>query len=322
VTRRLGWSNPTLFENWVTVPDISNLLWLSGFEPIRSWQEILFPIRLPLLTDFLNRFLVRFWPFRELALTNFVVARAMMGPRADEPTVSVVIPARNEAGNIPQIFERLPEMGKGTQLIFVEGRSSDGTLEAIHANRRRFHPASCLVLEQTGMGKGDAVRLGFSQASGDVLMILDADLTVAPESLPRFYEALVGGRGEFINGVRLVYPMEDEAMRFLNLIGNRFFSFAFSWLLGQPVKDTLCGTKALWRRDYERIATTRGDFGDLDPFGDFDLLFGAARLNLKIVDLPIRYGQRRYGTTNIRRWQHGWMLLRMLAAGFLRLKAI
>src|SRR5690606_666739 len=171
-------------------------------------------------------------------------------------------------------------------------------------------------------GKGDAVRLGFEKATGDVLMILDADLTVPPEDLPRFYDALVSGKGEFINGVRLVYPMEDEAMRFANLLGNKFFSYAFSWLLGQPIKDTLCGTKVLWKRDYERIAANRAYFGDFDPFGDFDLLLGAARQSMKIVDIPIRYRQRTYGTTNIQRWKHGLLLLRMVMFAARRIKFI
>jgi glycosyltransferase involved in cell wall biosynthesis len=179
-----------------------------------------------------------------------------------------------------------------------------------------------LLLRQTGSGKGNAVREGFAQAKGDVLMILDADLTVPPEDLPRFLEALTSGKGEFINGVRLVYPMERQAMRFFNLLGNKFFSMVFSWILGQPVKDTLCGTKVLWKKDYEKIATNRAYFGDFDPFGDFDLLFGAARLNLKIVDLPIRYRDRTYGDTNIKRWSHGWLLLRMVAFAARRLKLI
>jgi glycosyltransferase involved in cell wall biosynthesis len=177
-------------------------------------------------------------------------------------------------------------------------------------------------MKQDGKGKGDAVRKGFANASGEVLMILDADLTVPPEDLPRFYEALVTKKGEFINGVRLVYPMEEEAMRFLNFLGNKFFSVAFTWLLGQLVKDTLCGTKVLWKRDYERIVENRSYFGDFDPFGDFDLLFGAAKLNRKIVDLPIRYKERVYGTTNISRWKHGLLLLRMVLFAAQRIKFI
>jgi glycosyltransferase involved in cell wall biosynthesis len=186
----------------------------------------------------------------------------------------------------------------------------------------KHHQPESRLYRQTGIGKGDAVRLGFSEASGDILMILDADLTVPPEDLPRFYKALNNGKAEFANGVRLVYPMEDQAMRFLNLLGNKFFSMAFSWLLGQPVKDTLCGTKVLWKEDYERIAANRAYFGEFDPFGDFDLLFGAAKLNLKILDIPIRYRERKYGTTNISRWRHGLLLVRMVLFAANRIKFV
>ena len=213
-------------------------------------------------------------------------------------------------------------MGAGTELVFVEGHSKDDTYAAIE-REIAAHPAQpAILLRQSGTGKADAVRLGFSKAGGEVLMILDADLTVAPEDLPRFYSALVSGKGEFINGVRLVYPMQGQAMRFFNILGNKFFSMAFSWLLGQPVKDTLCGTKVLWRADYELIAAGRSYFGDFDPFGDFDLIFGAAKLNRKIVDMPVRYRERSYGTTNISRWKHGFLLLRMLLLAARRLKFV
>jgi SAM-dependent methyltransferase len=313
ISHRLGLSKPTLHQNWLTVNDLDSLLSLAGWEKIRAWPEILLPLPVPLLAAFCNRFLVRFWPFNELGLTNFLVARRRAQPAetAEPPLVSVIIPARNEAGNIPEVFSRTPEMGRGTELIFVEGHSKDGTCEAIEAAIASHPEQPSRLLRQTGAGKGDAVRLGFAHASGEVLMILDADLTVPPETLPRFYRALTQGSGEFINGVRLVYPMEKQAMRFFNVIGNKVFSLAFTWLLGQPVKDTLCGTKVLWRADYERIAANRAYFGDFDPFGDFDLLFGAAKQSLKIVDLPIRYRERTYGSTNIQRWKHGWLLLKM-----------
>ncbi len=320
----LGVSKPGLGKNWLTLTDLINLMHLAGFDCIKTSHEILYPFYIPLLSEFLDRFLVRFWPFNHLALVNFLVARKYPKPweSKKEPRVSVIVPARNESGNIEQILSRIPEMGSGTEIVFCEGHSTDGTYETIQEGIRRHPEKRSLCLWQTGKGKGDAVRLGFNQASGDILMILDADLTVAPEDLPRFYQALVNGRGEFINGVRLVYPMQDEAMRFLNLIGNKFFSLAFSWLLSQPVKDTLCGTKVLWKRDYERIAANRQVFGNFDPFGDFDLLFGAARLNFKIVDLPIRYRARIYGATNISRWKHGWLLFRMLIFAARRIKFI
>jgi ubiquinone/menaquinone biosynthesis C-methylase UbiE len=320
--RALGLAKPLLAQNWLTVDDVRNLLHLADFEVTRQWDEILLPLDLPPLEALANRYLAHVWPFRIGDLTHFVVARPVVAAVEQEPLVSVIVPARNEAGNIAEIFERTPEMGGGTELVFVEGHSRDDTYASIEREMARHPRRRARLLKQTGRGKGDAVRLGFERAQGDVLMILDADLTVAPEDLPRFYAALRDGKGELINGVRLVYPMEKQAMRFLNLLGNKFFSLAFSWLLGQPIKDTLCGTKALRRVDYACIAAERAYFGDFDPFGDFDLLFGAARLNLKIVDLPIRYRERTYGTTNIRRWEHGWLLLRMVAFAARRLKFV
>jgi SAM-dependent methyltransferase len=327
LVKRIGWSRPVLPQNWVTLPDITNMLALADCEPIKHTVEVLWPLRTPGIASFFNTFLVRVWPFTAAGLTHVVVARPQpvlptQPVDANRSRVTVVVPARNEAGNIPEIFDRVPQMGGGTELIFVEGHSSDNTFEVIEREIGQRPSAAAMLLRQRGEGKGDAVREGFAAASGDVLMILDADLTVAPEDLPRFYEALVSGKGEFINGVRLVYPMEENAMRFFNLLGNKFFSWLFTWLLGQTIRDTLCGTKVLWRRDYERIARNRRFFGDFDPFGDFDLLFGAAKLTLKIVEIPIRYRQRRYGTTNIRRWSHGLLLLKMSVVAARKLKCV
>ncbi|HLO30148.1 MAG TPA: glycosyltransferase [Anaerolineales bacterium] len=318
IARALNLASPNLYQNWLTRDDMNILLQLANFETIRSTQEILWPLP---LGGFANRFLVRLWPFYEMALSNFVIARPAP-QRAEEPMVSVIIPARNEAGNIKSIFERVPQMGGGTELVFVEGHSKDDTYAAIEREIASHPSTPSRLLRQTGIGKADAVRLGFSAAKGEVLMILDADLTVPPEDLPRFYEALVSGKGDFVNGVRLVYPMEKEAMRTLNFLGNKFFSMAFAWLLGQPIKDTLCGTKVLWKRDYEQIAANRSYFGDFDPFGDYDLIFGAAKLNRKIIDLPIRYRERTYGSTNISRWKHGVLLLRMVTFAARRIKFV
>ena len=323
-TAKLGLAKPTLQQNWLTVEDIANLLRVTGFEVLRNWQEVLLPLPIPGVARLCNRYLAKVWPLRYFALTNMIIATPQpVRPKlAKEPTVSVVVACRNEEGNVPQIFARVPELGAGTELIFVEGNSTDDTYGAIERAMAAEPERNCKLYRQPGKGKGDAVREGFAHATGDILMILDADLTVAPEDLPRFVDALRSGKGEFINGVRLVYPMEDRAMRFFNLLGNKFFGAAFTWVLGQPVKDTLCGTKVLWRRDYERIAANRSYFGDFDPFGDFDLLFGAARLNFRIVDMPIRYRERVYGDTNIERWKHGAMLFRMLMLAAGRLKFV
>ena len=324
VGQHLGLSTPLLQQNWVTLEDIENMLALAGFEVIRSWQEMIWPFDAPVVADLLNKFAVKLWPVNHLALANFVIARPRSSGKETglEGIVSVVIPARNEAGNIEEIIRRTPEMGKGTEMIFVEGNSGDNTYEVIGKSISNHPGKRCKLLKQEGKGKGDAVRLGFQNASGDILMILDADMTVPPENLPRFYEAIVTGEGEFINGVRLVYPMEKQAMRYVNLVGNKFFSLAFSWIFGQPIKDTLCGTKVLTRRNYEKIAGNRHYFGEFDPFGDFDLLFGAIKQNLKIVEIPIRYAERRYGSTNIDRWRHGWMLLKMTLFAMKKIKFI
>jgi SAM-dependent methyltransferase len=308
-------------QNWLTVDDIRHLLTLTDFETIRNSVEILWPVRTPIVDRIANRYLVKVWPFRWMGITNFIMARPVPAPKLDV-VVSVIVPARNEAGNVPNIFDRVPEMGAGTELIFVEGNSKDDTYAAIEREIARRHGCQAKLFKQPGKGKGDAVRVGFANATGDLLMILDADLTVPPEDLPRFYEAWRTGKGDFINGARLVYPMQDRAMRFFNLIANKFFGLAFSWLLGQTIKDSLCGTKVLSRRDYEMIAANRSYFGDFDPFGDFDLLFGAAKYNLKILDLPIRYRERVYGETNIQRWRHGMLLLRMVVLALFRLKFV
>jgi len=324
IAEKINLAKPNLIQNWLTVEDAKNLLDLAGFEVIKSWEEILIPFSIPIITPIFNKFCVRFWPFKHFAMTHFLVARLKpkIKNKLKNPSISIIVPTRNEAGNIESIIRRIPEKFKDYELIFVEGHSTDNTLEEIKKQMKLHPEIRSSYFRQQGEGKGDAVRLGFSKANGDILMILDADLTMPPENLPKFYTALVNGIGDFINGVRLVYPMEKDAMRLFNLIGNKFFSMVFTFLLGQPIKDTLCGTKILWKSDYEKIAVNRDYFGDFDPFGDYDLLFGASKLNLKIVDMPIRYSERVYGETNIQRWKHGVLLLKMVIFAAKRLKFI
>ncbi|BCA54209.1 glycosyl transferase [Nitrospira sp. KM1] len=313
---------PQLAQSWLSPSDIENLLALSDFEVVKTERRLLCPKYVPLIATILNRYLAFIPGLNKLCLSHYVVARPRAVADSRERSVTIVIPCRNECGNIQAAITRTPVFGSRQQIIFVDGHSSDGTVEEVTRVMRANADKDIVLLMQDGKGKGDAVRKGFAHASGEILMILDADLTMPPEDLPKFYEPLVRGKGEFINGCRLVYPMESQAMRLLNLAGNKFFGMAFSWLLNQRIKDTLCGTKVLFREDYERIAANRSYFGDFDPFGDFDLLFGAAKLNLKILEVPIRYQDRTYGTTNIRRFAHGWLLLKMTVYGFFRLKAV
>ena len=310
LAERLGLKPRKPIRNWVSPGDVRNLLELAGFEVVSASTRILLPKRVPLLTFLLNGFVANVWPFTRLCVSYWIVARPSPQPLG-ELSVSVVCPCRNEAGHVPQIVQRLPALGTATELIFVEGGSTDDTRAVIEREIASHPELNVSVHEQPGRGKGDAVRTGFGVAKHDVLMILDGDLSVRPEDLEKFYRALISGRGELINGSRLVYDMERGSMRFLNMLGNKAFSWIFRAITGHHVKDTLCGTKVLHRDDYGAIVASRSFFGDFDPFGDFDLLFGAARLNLRIVDLPVRYGARTYGTTNISRFRHGLLLLRM-----------
>jgi hypothetical protein len=321
---RLGGKMPQPIQHWLPREDLENILRLGGFDVVRTATLVLLPLAIPGLAPLCNRVLARLPALRRLALVQVVIARPVDQRRdADGLSVSVVIPCRNERGNVGDAIRRVPAMGRHTELIFVEGHSTDGTAEVIDA-AIRAHPERDVrhIAQGEGRGKGDAVRRGFEHAKGDVLMILDGDLTVRPEDLPKFFHALAGGHGELINGSRMVYQQPAQAMRLLNHAGNKLFSWLFTFLLDQRFRDTLCGTKVLFRWDYARIAANRGYFGDFDPFGDFDLLFGAARLNLKITELPVRYLERSYGETSIRRFRHGWLLFRMCLLAMRRIKFV
>jgi SAM-dependent methyltransferase len=324
LAERAGWKQAAPEANWLSDHDFKNLFDIAGLEIVRYEDRLLLPLAVPGVSPWLNRYVARLPGVQTLSLYRIYVLRDRGLPAVRRPaSVSVIVPTRNEAGNVEAAIRRTPVMGESTELIFVEGGSTDGTWQTIEECLAGYRgPLRLSAHRQTGKGKGDAVRLGFERATGDLLMILDADLTVPPEDLPAFYEVAVRGQADYVQGTRLVYPMEKNAMRFLNKLGNVAFSQLFTYLLRQPIRDTLCGTKVLWRHDYQRLAAARHYFGDFDPFGDFDLIFGAARLNLKIVEIPVRYRDRTYGETNISRWKHGLLLLRMSAVAAQKLRFV
>lgn len=313
--------------NWLSLEDVENLLDLAGFEVVSHGKRQLFPKNVPLVSWFFNRVLAPLPGFNSLCLTESVVARVRPDAKAiagtQEKTCSVIVPARNEAGNIEDCVARMPRMGRHTEIIFIEGHSRDNTWEEIQRVQEEYgNQWDIKIAQQSGKGKGDAVRQGFNMATGDVMMILDSDLTVCPEDLIYFFEAVASGKCEFANGCRLIYPVSQETMPWLNRVANRLFAWFLSYLMNTTIKDSLCGTKAMSRENYKKLAANRAYFGDFDPFGDFDLLFGSAKLGLHITDIPVRYMPRTYGSSNIQHIKEGMVLLKMCMYAAQKLKFV
>jgi len=318
---KIGLRSQFVEPNWVSENDIRGFLRLGGFRMVRAHRLLLFPKWIPLVSAFLNNFVARLPGIRRLCLMQAMVARPIgMGKREEDVSVSVIVPCRNEAGNIQPAVERIPSMGRGTEIIFCDDKSTDGTADEVH-RMQALHPEKNIrLVDGPGICKAENVWTGFRAARGDILMILDADLTVMPEELPMFFRSLVQGLGGFVNGSRLVYPMPDLAMKFANIVGNKFFGVLFSFLLDQRIKDTLCGTKVLWRKDWLRMEPFLGSWGIRDLWGDYELLFGASRLHLEIVEAPVHYQERLHGVTKMTRvFANGWRMLRICWHAWLRL---
>lgn len=317
---RLKIKQPT--QNWLSKNDLENLLYLSGYEIVKKIDIILFPKYFPIISFLLNNVIARLPLFKCLCLNNvFVVKKIKEQHNYSDYSVSIIIPCKNEKGNIKSAVDRIPKMGKHTEIIFCDDKSDDGTLEEVNHHIALNPDKDIKIVPGPGICKAKNVWAGFEVAKGDILMILDADLTVIPEELPYFFNAIVEGKGEFINGCRLVYPMNEKAMKFFNVLGNKFFSILFSFIMEQKIKDTLCGTKVLWREDYLRIKKYIGKWGYEDLWGDYDLLFGATKINLKVVDLPVHYFDRTYGDTKMTRViNNGFRMLRISINALFKLR--
>jgi SAM-dependent methyltransferase len=318
----IGMKVPRTEQNWLSTLDIANLLKLAGFEALETHRLVILPKYVPLVSAFLNRFCARLPLLKRLCMTQVVVGRLLPPPvPKEELSVSVIVPCKNERGNVEDAVQRIPQLGRQTEIIFCDDQSTDGTAEEVLRVQSLYSDKDIRLERGPGVAKSRNVWTGFGAATGDILMILDADLTTIPEELPYFVDVISSGQAEFVNGSRLVYPVPKGAMTTANMLGNKFFSIAFTYLLGQPVKDTLCGTKALWRSDWERIKPMLGSWGVEDRWGDYELLFGAAKLNLKILDLPVHYQERIYGSTKMTKvFRNGLIMLKMCWHGFSKLK--
>jgi hypothetical protein len=310
-------------STFVTRESLIALASLSGYEIVQVKPVGYLPFRLLGLGDLINRVMPAVPLLRWLGAAAIVILRPIA--ESTPPSLSIVIPCRNERANIEAALTRLPSFPAPVEVIFVEGHSSDGTWDEVQrvvaAAGARFKRFKIAAYQQTGRGKADAVRLGFSKATHDLVTILDADLTMPPEMLPRFYNAYCAGVADFINGTRLVYPMEGESMRFLNRVGNLFFARVLGFMLDSRLTDSLCGTKLLRRDDYARMVRWRNDFGDVDPFGGFELLFPAAIFGLGIIDVPVHYRAFQHGAASMHRVRRGLMMLRMALIALVRVKA-
>ena len=324
IAEKIGWKVPQPTQNWLNIPAINNMLNLAGYEVIKEYHHILLPIKIPLFSWLFNTLIAKVPVVKQLCFLQVVVAkRIVSNSNKSNYSVSVIIPCKDEKGNIESAVQRIPEMGKGTEIIFCDDKSIDGTVEEVMRVIECYPEKNIKLVHGPGICKAKNVWCGFDAATGDIVMILDADLTVIPEELPCFFSAIAEGRGEFINGTRMVYPMQKEAMRSLNIIGNKMFSLCFSYLLGQRITDTLCGTKVFWRKDWERIKALVGSWGVEDRWGDYELLFGAAKLQLKITEVPVHYMERIYGETKMtKRLMNGWIMLKMCLAALRRFKFV
>ncbi len=323
----LKFKMPEIKTQLLNLQDIKSFLKISNFDVVRVEKKILSPVSLFGLGRLINRYLATFPIFSFFCLRQYVIARSL--DKIDKfkyNSASIIIPCKNEQGNIEAAIKRLPRFSKNLEVIFIEGNSSDKTWEKIQLVKKKYNKKksdlSIKSYKQKGKGKADAVFYGFEKSSNEVLFILDADLTMPPEELPKFWNKIILGEAEYVNGTRLIYPMDNDAMRFLNYIANKMFSILFSWILSQRYTDTLCGTKVLTKENYEKIKLKNSDLGNFDPFGDFFIIFGSSRLCLKMCEIPIRYKARSYGETQISRFSHGFMLIKMVVFAFFKIKAI
>ena len=313
IAKKMRLTSLKVSDGWISLNQLENIANLTNFVVLEKGYRTLIPKYIPFLSDIINSLFLKVPIIKRVGILQYIVLLKSDPPKKSNLSCSIVVPCFNEEGNVEDCIKKCPKVGKFTELIIVDDGSSDKTYQIAQGLLKKY-PFVRVISYKPNRGKAHAVERGFSSAKGDIIMVWDADRTVPENELYLFYDALATGKARFANGTRLLYPMEDQAMKWLNLVGNKIFSLIFSWILSTPISDTLCGTKALFKKDYKKIKMGN------EPWGDFDLLFGASDLGLKIIEIPVHYRKRVAGESKMKVFKHGLMLAKMAFIGAFRLK--
>ncbi len=290
---------------------VLNIAKVTGLEFVTQRNKQIFPFRMLGLGSLINNILeILFFPFSFGIRIYSILNQQEKFNEEKKYSKSIIIPAKNEEKNLKPLLNQIPELEEDHEIILAIGDSEDKTYEvAKEIKEARCWPFEVKVIKQTGKGKANAVWEAVEEASKEVIIILDADISVNPETIVQFNSVIDTGKASFVNGTRLIYGMESGAMRIVNNLGNRIFQYIVSIIIGQKITDSLCGTKVFFRKDFNKIKLWKELVQMKDPFGDFDMIFTAGYFGLKILEIPVRYQARVYGVTQIKRFRDGYKLI-------------
>ena len=300
--------------SYIHVKKIRNITSGVGLEYQKFYTKQLFPFSFFYVGNVINKIMEIISFQLNLGIKTYIIFRPAIITNSKN-SKSIIIPAKNEEGNLVELVSRIPKF-ENTEIIFSYGKSKDNTLKVMKQITQSNKLFKFKLVKQTKNGKANAVWEALNVVENDLIAILDADISVDPETLSDFFDIIEKNNADFVNGTRLIYDMEKNSMRFLNRIGNRFFQFFISKIIKEALTDSLCGTKVFKKSYLNDLYFWQNIFGKKDPFGDFDLIFAAAYSGQKIVEMPIVYRERKYGTTQIARFKDGFKLLFYLTASF------
>tara|TARA_B110000977_G_scaffold125183_1_gene160299 strand:+ start:1495 stop:2904 length:1410 start_codon:yes stop_codon:yes gene_type:complete len=287
-------------NNFLPYSNLRKIFLNTNFEIVKNEKIIFFPFQFSLLTKFINQ-IFRFPVLNFFCMINLTVLKKVQKKnyQAEGKKISFIIPCKNEGGNIKFFYEKIINSTINAEFLFGNDNSSDNTLDEIKKLQQAIPNKEIKIYDGPGVCKSENVYKGINLASGEIILIYDADLTVSFDDLVNSINLLLKTDADFINCTRMIMPQQKNAMKFLNFYGNLFFAFLFSILFKQKITDTLCGTKIFFKKDWEQIKKYNNTWGAKDLWGDFDLLLGAYKNNLKIVENPISYTDRKEDETKM-----------------------